>query len=159
MGRSRAAKAARASRCCAHRARGAGRRRLVCAPHAVVLVCSTSHLALPAATGRCVRRVAVLRQGPSPPSRRRRQCRHRRNAATQHRAVRKVALAVFLFVAGFAMLAGGVYLKYTQPGEGRGESRGARGRGAGWASGGGNCSDEAAAIGASGSLSLKLAPS
>lgn len=36
------------------------------------------------------------------------------------RAVKKVALAVFLFLAGFSMLAGGLYIWYTQPGEGRG---------------------------------------
>ena len=36
------------------------------------------------------------------------------------RAIKKVALAVFLFVAGFSMLAGGLYIWYTHPGEGKG---------------------------------------
>jgi len=36
------------------------------------------------------------------------------------RAIKKVALALFLFLAGFSMLAGGLYLWYTRPGEGKG---------------------------------------
>lgn len=35
-------------------------------------------------------------------------------------ALRKVALAVFLFLAGFSMLAGGLYIWYTRPKEGSG---------------------------------------
>ncbi|GBF95816.1 hypothetical protein Rsub_08252 [Raphidocelis subcapitata] len=38
------------------------------------------------------------------------------------RAIKKVALALFLFLAGFSMLAGGLYIWYTQPGQGRATS-------------------------------------
>ncbi|KAI8472688.1 MAG: hypothetical protein J3K34DRAFT_413307 [Monoraphidium minutum] len=34
------------------------------------------------------------------------------------RITKKVCLALFLFLAGFGMLAGGIYLWYTDPGEG-----------------------------------------
>lgn len=37
----------------------------------------------------------------------------------RNRIIKKVALALFLFLAGFSMLAGGLYIWYTRPSEGR----------------------------------------
>lgn len=42
-----------------------------------------------------------------------------RHTSDTRRTVKKVSLAIFLFLAGFGMLAGGIYLWYTSPGQGK----------------------------------------